>query len=247
MSEGAAPAVGSLGDIKIVDKKPDSERKPLKLILLGDSAVGKSKLVERFLMQRYVPIQMSTFALTLLKYDFVLPSGRAVDVDIWDTAGQERFATMHPAYYHEAHCCILVFDVTRKPTYKNMEKWLSELRSFREFIPCIVACNKIDLDPDVITKTFAFAEKHQVPLHYVSAADGTNVVQLFHSAIEKAIDYHDHPPANDFVMQVVELLKEDREKEKKTKEQKEGKVSPPPTTSAPPAAAPTANQAAGPQ
>lgn len=74
---------------------------------------------------------MSTYALTLYRYDFITNDDEAVDVDIWDTAGQERFATMHPAYYHEAHACILVFDVTRKPTYKNLEKWLGELRNFR--------------------------------------------------------------------------------------------------------------------
>src|SRR4051812_14875535 len=118
-----------MADFKVIDNKPDNLRKPVKVILLGDSAVGKSKLVERFLMQRYVPIQMSTYALTLFKYDFVTPTGVEVDVDFWDTAGQERFATMHPAYYHEAMCCILVFDVTRKPTYKNLENWLRELRT----------------------------------------------------------------------------------------------------------------------
>lgn len=195
---------------KVLDGKPDDARKPVKIILLGDSAVGKSKLVERFLMQRYVPIQMSTFALTLFKYDVQLSSGVEVDCDFWDTAGQERFATMHPAYYHEASCCILVFDVTRKPTYKNLEKWLSELRSFREHIPVIVACNKIDTDPSVVNKSFAFAEKHSVPLKYVSAADGTNVVELFQTAIMEAVKYRDNPDSEDYMSQVVSLLKEDK-------------------------------------
>lgn len=197
---------------KIVDGKPDAERVPVKVILLGDSAVGKSKLVERFLMQRYVPIQMSTFALTLFKYDVVLSDGTAVDVDLWDTAGQERFASMHPAYYHESMCCILVFDVTRKPTYKNLDKWLSELRSFREHIPVIVACNKIDADPDVVSKSFAFADKHGLPLKYVSAADGTNVVELFQTAIMEAVKYRANPKSEDLVSQVVNLLKEPTKK-----------------------------------
>ena len=193
---------------RVVDGKPDEARKPVKIILLGDSLVGKTKLVERFLMSRYVPIQMSTFALTLFKYDVETTDGRQIDVDFWDTAGQERFATMHPAYYHEAMCCILVFDVTRKPTYKNLEKWLTELRSFREHIPCIVACNKIDTDPSVVEKIFAIAEKHRMPLHYVAAADGTNVVSLFHSAIAMAAAYRDNPVEDDFMTNVTELLKE---------------------------------------
>uniref|UniRef100_A0A7S1MJ02 Uncharacterized protein n=1 Tax=Neobodo designis TaxID=312471 RepID=A0A7S1MJ02_NEODS len=206
---------------KVVDGKPDDQRKPVKLILLGDSAVGKSKLVERFLMQRYVPIQMSTFALTLFKHDVVLSDGTEVDVDLWDTAGQERFATMHPAYYHEAMCCILVFDVTRKQTYKNLEKWMQELRGFREHIPVIVACNKIDTDPSVVSKSFAFAEKHQVPLKYVSAADGTNVVDLFQVAITEAAKYRANPKSEDYVSQVVTLLKEDIGSTKPSKEERD--------------------------
>lgn len=195
------------GDIKVVDGRSHEKRKPVKVILLGDSAVGKSKLVERFLMQRYVPIQMSTFALTLFKYDFEV-EGKQIDCDFWDTAGQERFATMHPAYYHEAQCCILVFDITRKPTYKNLDKWYQELRSFRPHIPCIVACNKIDTDPNVVSKTFNFAEKNELPLHYVSAADGTNVVQLFRTAIAAAVNYRENPNEDDVDSQVISLLKE---------------------------------------
>ncbi|KEG14862.1 putative rab11B GTPase [Trypanosoma grayi] len=198
---------------KIVDNKPDESRKPVKLILLGDSAVGKSKLVERFLMQRYVPVQMSTYALTLFHYDFINEDDEAVDLDIWDTAGQERFATMHPAYYHEAHACILVFDVTRKATYKNLEKWLGELRNYREHIPCVVACNKIDTDPSVVSKSFAFVEKHNLPLHYVSAADGTNVVQLFEAATAEAVRYKKNPKNEDFMSQVLGFIKEGERKD----------------------------------
>ncbi|KAG5496246.1 hypothetical protein JKF63_02547 [Porcisia hertigi] len=194
----------------VFDNRPDELRKPIKLILLGDSAVGKSKLVERFLMQRYVPVQMSTYALTLYRYDFVTEDDEEVNVDIWDTAGQERFATVHPSYYHDAHACILVFDSTRKATYKNLEKWLSEMRLYREHIPCIVACNKIDNDPSVTTKSFAFSDKHNFPLYYVSAADGSNVVQLFESAISTAAAYKKKPAEDDFMAQVIGMLKEDR-------------------------------------
>lgn len=193
---------------KVIDNKPEEQRNPIKLILLGDSAVGKSKLVERFLMQRYVPVQMSTYALTLYRYDFLTEDDIAVDVDMWDTAGQERFATMHPAYYHEAHACVLVFDVTRKATYKNLEKWLAELRNYREHIPCIVACNKIDTDPQVVSTRFAFADKHNFSLQYVSAADGTNVVQLFEDAISMAAEYKKNPKKDDFMAQVLEVIKD---------------------------------------
>jgi len=102
------------------DELPDPD---LKIILLGDSAVGKSKLVERFLMDEYNPRQLSTYALTLFRKEVTLVGDEAagpvtVTVDFWDTAGQESFNRMHPSYYYRAHCCVLVFDVTRKvPPY----------------------------------------------------------------------------------------------------------------------------------
>ena len=64
--------------------------------------------------------------------------------DFWDTAGQEKFQSMHPSYYHQAHACILVFDATRKNTYKSLANWYDEMRNYRPSIPCICAVNKID-------------------------------------------------------------------------------------------------------
>jgi Rab-like protein 2 len=68
----------------------------------------------------------------------------SVEIDFWDTAGQERFNNVHASYYHQAHACIFVFDVTRKLTYKNLEKWYLELQNYRGNIPSIVVANKID-------------------------------------------------------------------------------------------------------
>ncbi|XP_043378005.1 rab-like protein 2B isoform X2 [Chelonia mydas] len=115
----------------------------VKIICLGDSAVGKSKLMERFLLDGFRPQQLSTFALTLYKYTTNV-DGKNILVDFWDTAGQERFQSMHASYYHKAHACIMVFDVQRKVTYKNLNNWYKELREFRPEIPCIVVANKID-------------------------------------------------------------------------------------------------------
>lgn len=180
---------------------------PVKIILLGDSATGKTKLVERFLMDHYNPQQLSTYALTLFSYKTTV-DGRDVAVDFWDTAGQERFNKVHPSYYHRAHVCILVFDVTRKVTYKNLDKWLKELHEYRKGIPVMVVANKIDLDMKMTQKSFGFAEKHGLPFVFVSASDGTNVVKVFSDAIRLGVQCRDNPP-KDFYDQVLDLLDED--------------------------------------
>ncbi|XP_055664253.1 rab-like protein 2A isoform X1 [Falco peregrinus] len=175
----------------------------VKIICLGDSAVGKSKLLERFLLEGFRPQQLSTFALTLYKHRARV-DGQAVLVDFWDTAGQERFQSMHASYYHKAHACIMVFDVQRKVTYKNLNSWYKELREFRPEIPCIVVANKIDADMKVTQKSFNFARKFSLPFYFVSAADGTNVVKLFNDAIKLAVAYKQN--SGDFMDEVMQEL-----------------------------------------
>ncbi|XP_013784624.1 rab-like protein 2A [Limulus polyphemus] len=175
----------------------------VKVICLGDSAVGKSKLVERFLMDGYQPHQLSTYALTLFRYTTDV-EGEPVVVDFWDTAGQERFSSMHPSYYHQAHACILVFDVTRKITYKNLPNWYKELREYRPEIPCLCAANKIDVDIKVTKKSFNFSKKFGMPFYFVSASDGTNVVKMFQDAIRCAVQYKKNP--TDFIDEVMQEL-----------------------------------------
>ncbi|XP_059537226.1 rab-like protein 2B isoform X2 [Myotis daubentonii] len=186
-----------------VDQEKYDADDNVKIICLGDSAVGKSKLMERFLMDGFQPQQLSTYALTLYKHTATV-DGKTILVDFWDTAGQERFQSMHASYYHKAHACIMVFDVQRKVTYKNLGTWYTELREFRPEIPCVVVANKIDADIKVTQKSFNFARKFSLPLYFVSAADGTNVVKLFNDAIRLAVSYKQN--SQDFMDEVLQEL-----------------------------------------
>ncbi|DAZ93674.1 TPA: hypothetical protein N0F65_008182 [Lagenidium giganteum] len=178
----------------------------VKIILLGDSAVGKSKLVERFMMNEFQPRQLSTFALTMFRKEVKLDNGSVIKVDFWDTAGQERFSSMHASYYYGATACILVFDVTRKVTYQNLANWYKELRDYCENIPCFLVANKIDVDLAVTSKKFKFAETHNLEFNFVSAADGTNVVKVFTDAVQAAVRFKEE--GGDFMSDVLDLLGE---------------------------------------
>lgn len=189
------------------DELPEAD---IKIILLGDSAVGKSKLVERYLMDDYVPRQLSTFALTVFRHEAEVKDAngekKKVKIDFWDTAGQERFNSMHPSYYHRANACILIFDVSRKVTYKNLENWHKELLSYRKYVPVICVANKIDVNMEVTNKQFAFPTKRKLPFFFCSAADGTNVVDVFESAIAAAYKNKVNPEKQSFVDQCLETL-----------------------------------------
>ncbi|KAL7979781.1 hypothetical protein Chor_008119 [Crotalus horridus] len=204
--------------------KYDAEEN-VKIICLGDSAVGKSNK----------PQQLSTFALTLYKHTAtvdgktVLVGKGLVDavVDSCPWSHWERFQSMHPSYYHKAHACIMVFDVQRKLTYKNLANWYKELREFRPQIPCIVVANKIDADLKATQKSFNFAKKLNLPLYFVSAADGTNVVKLFTDAIKLAVAYKQN--SEDFMDEVLKELEnfdlETKEEDSPTEETSPGEPS----------------------
>lgn len=182
----------------------------LKIILLGDSATGKSKLIERYLMDEYCPHQDSTYALTLFKHQGVAQDPRTgaskkVNIDFWDTAGQERFQKIHSSFYYRAHGCILVFDITRKATYQHLPQWLAELRQYAENVPCLVVANKIDVDMKVTKKSFSFPKKNGLDFMFVSAADGTNVVSAFERITQMAYE-HKSSGSQSFLTEVMDLL-----------------------------------------
>ncbi|XP_035210280.1 rab-like protein 2A isoform X2 [Stegodyphus dumicola] len=162
-----------------------------------------SKLLERFLLDGYKPHSLSTYALTMFRHKTKVDD-EPVLVDIWDTAGQEKFNNLHPSYYHDAHACIMVFDSTRKPTYKSLTRWYTELREYRPEIPCLCAANKIDANPSVTKKSFHIPQRLKMPLYFVSASDGTNVVKLFNDAIRNAVLYKKNP--TDFFDKVMQEL-----------------------------------------
>ncbi|CAF1091426.1 unnamed protein product [Rotaria magnacalcarata] len=185
-------------------KANSSTTDSLKIIVLGDSAVGKSKLLERFLINSYVDARCSTFAVNIFKHTAKV-DGKQFDIEFWDTAGQEKFDNIHHSYFHQAHACIMIFDATRKITYKNLDRWYNELRDIRPHIPCLCVANKVDVATEVTKKSFSFPKKHDMPLYYVSAADGTNVVRLFRDAIRLANAYRTSD-TQDFIDQVLREL-----------------------------------------
>lgn len=103
----------------------------------------------------------------------------------------------------------MVFDATRKITYDNLKIWYTEMRNNCPHIPCVMIANKIDLDQRATKRSYKYIEDLKVPFNFVSAADGTNVVQIFRDALDLAIDYKKNPPKDDFMADVMDLLGDD--------------------------------------
>ncbi|KAL1924650.1 uncharacterized protein VTP21DRAFT_4304 [Calcarisporiella thermophila] len=153
-----------------------------KLLLIGDSGVGKSCLLLRFADDTYTESYISTIGVDF-KIRTIELEGKTVKLQIWDTAGQERFRTITSSYYRGAHGIIVVYDITDADTFGNVKQWLQEIdRYASEGVNKLLVGNKADLtDKRAVEQNAAkeFADGLSIPFLETSAKDATNVEQAF--------------------------------------------------------------------
>ncbi|KAF0987394.1 hypothetical protein HZS_2521, partial [Henneguya salminicola] len=168
-------------------KKPGNVSAAYKLVLLGDSAVGKSSLVLRFVKDQFSEYQESTIGAAFLAQTVVLEDS-VVRFEIWDTAGQERYHSLAPMYYRGSHAALVVYDITNMESFTRAKNWISELQ--RQAPPNIVIClvgNKLDLQSkrEVATElSEAFATENHLLFCETSAKTATGVQKLFATVVD---------------------------------------------------------------
>lgn len=153
-----------------------------KIVLIGDSGVGKSNLLSRFTRNEFSLESKSTigveFATKSIQVD-----GKIIKAQVWDTAGQERYRAITSAYYRGAVGALLVYDIAKHVTYENVERWLKELRDHADQnIVIMLVGNKSDLRhlrAVPVEEARAFAEKNSLSFIEASALDSTNVETAF--------------------------------------------------------------------
>ena len=160
-----------------------------KILLLGDSSVGKTCFLKRYTDNTFQDAYLSTIGFDF-KFKFVtLDNGKTVKVQLWDTAGQERFRTIAKSYYKGAHGIILIYDVTNRKTYDNIKKWLNQIKEEASSrISIILVANKIDCEEErEVTKDEgeSLAKSSGLPFFEASAKDSINVNESFQFLIEK--------------------------------------------------------------
>ncbi|XP_047334149.1 ras-related protein RABA1f-like [Impatiens glandulifera] len=159
-----------------------------KLVLIGDSAVGKSNLLSRFTRNEFSLESKSTigveFATRTIRVD-----DKVIKAQIWDTAGQERYRAITSAYYRGAVGALLVYDVTRQVTFENVERWLKELRDHTDSnMVIMLVANKADLEHLRAVSTEegqAFAERENTFFIETSALESRNVENAFTEALNQ--------------------------------------------------------------
>ena len=157
-----------------------------KVLLLGDSDVGKSSLILRYTEETF-----NSKLVNSIGVDFKMKKkeidGKIIKVQIWDTAGHERFRSITYSYYRGANAIIIVFDLSDKKSFINIIEWLKQIEKHaKENVFKFLVGNKSDLiDERKVTYEEAkkYADEHDLPYIETSAKEGININELFDSSI----------------------------------------------------------------
>ncbi|CAJ0943060.1 unnamed protein product, partial [Mesorhabditis belari] len=171
----------------------DDGEKPittLKILIIGESGVGKSSLMLRFVDDTFDPEQAATIGVDF-RVTSMLVDGNRVKLAIWDTAGQERFRTLTPSYYRGAQGVICVYDVTSRSSFEKLEHWFSEVDTYTtkgDAVKMVVA-NKIDMAGREVSREegIKFAKRHRTLFIEASAKTKEGVQCAFEELIEKIL------------------------------------------------------------
>ena len=158
-----------------------------KIIVLGDCAVGKSNILSKYSKNIFNKSSKSTIGVELFT-KFYKYENKILKVNIWDTAGQERFTSMITTYYKGAKGALLVYDITRRNTFNNIDNWLKELIAINsDKISIMLIGNKNDLSLlRRVSKSEAQykANKYGIKFYETSALDSSNINHAFEDLIK---------------------------------------------------------------
>jgi len=156
-----------------------------KLVVLGESGVGKTSLLVRYVQNNFSIATKSTIGSDFLSKDIEV-DGKPITMQIWDTAGQERFQGLGTSFYRGADGVVFVFDVTRRNTFEELAGWQKAFliqigKEGNGDFPMIVLANKVDAENRQVTKSEVkdWCQKQHIPFFETSAKEAINVDEAF--------------------------------------------------------------------
>ena len=166
----------------------EKEYYKLKLIVLGDSGVGKTNIIHRYITDTF-----STETKATIGVEFFIKTFRVnndiIKLEIWDTAGQERYKSITSAYYKGSKGALLVYDITRYPTFENLEKWMNEINEkVKGSLKMMIIGNKSDLKDERQVSTETALEKAKnlnIPFMETSALESINIKEAFECILKE--------------------------------------------------------------
>lgn len=178
----------------------------LKVIILGDTGVGKTSLMQQFINGKFSQQYKATIGADFLPKDLNI-DGKAVTLQIWDTAGQERFQSLGVAFYRGSDCCVLVYDVTNPKSFENLNAWRDEFLiqaniKDPDSFPFVIIGNKIDVEENRRAVSSKKASQlalqlGNLPYFETSAKEAVNVDQAFDVIARSALQQEENMQFSD--------------------------------------------------
>ena len=170
-----------------------------KVVILGDSSVGKTATINQYVNQTFATNLKSTIGADFYSKTDTFDDGQTLDFLIWDTAGQERFHSVSSVFYRGTNACILMFDLTNHQSFERLDFWRDAMLNNTsatnvELLPFLVFANKADLEPDrAVTKAEIeqYSKQHNITVLEVSALTGQNITKGFHQIGEMFLKVKD--------------------------------------------------------
>ena len=171
----------------MVDKKDYNYL--FKILILGDSFVGKTNMLKRFLHDEFDMNTKETVGVEFGSKNFIMDEKDIVKAQIWDTAGQERYRSVTKAYYKGAKGALLVYDISRRNTFENIDNWLIDLRTNgdKDILIILIGnkCDLIDKREVSVEEAQTKAEQYNIAYMETSAKNGDNIIKAFSELVSQ--------------------------------------------------------------
>ena len=192
----------------------------IKVILIGDSRVGKTSLIEQYINKQFSEEHITTVTAGDKFYKEVKVGGKTIKLEIWDTAGQEQYRTVNKIYMKNAKIALIVYDITQQQSFDNLKNWYNELKNIDSIEIIGVIANKSDLYEDkVIDKEEGenYAKSINAIFYETSATDYEIVATAFEGLAEKYVQKKDDEERKKTEEERINNEKKRREEEEKKK------------------------------
>ena len=168
--------------------KTNPSKIKLKIILLGESSVGKTSLLLSYTDNYFPKTHVTTIGVELKEKELIYKDYQII-LQIWDTAGQERYRALAKSFFKGVQGILFVYDITSRPSFEQINKWIKDAQTHSSDFQSIIIGNKCDLKDRVVSndELKTIGEKKNMPVMETSAKDRTNVEEAFLKLIELII------------------------------------------------------------
>ena len=202
-----------------MDGRPSKVFYKFKLILLGDSGVGKSSLLTRYMDGEFILNQPCTINADFKIKSITVDELSSAQITIWDTCGQERYRAITRGYFKDAHGILLIFDVADKRSFSDLDIWLEEIKknTVKEDISIILIGNKIDLKYRTINTEAAknFSKNNGLMYCETSCKEGKNIEMAFEMITKDIINKQNKNIFADKINDDIKIMKGKEKKREK--------------------------------